>query len=193
MDSQLELDPHLEMRAANRFVLDDDIVHRLLRLSFDFSMLQSFVLSCRAVHAVYKSHPKSINRAVAYNIVGPVLPQALQLIKNRSSDDRSAEESSHVPPVDATTIISQHEMDALEHDEDVVMRLEDMFSLRYIFQSTLHVVVLILRCQTQGSLVAHERALGCRVSALPPCHVQFLVISIRSSLRSSDRTWCQRR
>jgi hypothetical protein len=120
------------MRAANLFVLDDDIIDRVLRLSWDFTVLRSFVLSCRAVHDVYRAHPKSINRAVGYNIVGPVLPQALQLIRNQRSTTPGSKESFHVPPVDSSTVISRPEMDALKNNEDIVSQLEDMFSLRYI-------------------------------------------------------------
>ena len=130
------------MRAASHFVLDDDIVDRLLRFSQDFASLRAFALSCRTVYDVYRAHPKSITRAVAYGVVGPMLPQALQVIRNQWSDGPSIDDSIHVPPVDATTVIARHELDALEHNQDVVRQLEDMFSLRYrdLFQSTLYVI-----------------------------------------------------
>ena len=135
------------MRAASHFVLDDDIVDRLLRFSQDFAALRAFALSCRTVYDVYRAHPKSITRAVAYGVVGPVLPQALQLIRNQCSDAPSSEDSIHVPPVDTTTVIARHELDALEQNQDVVRQLEDMFSQRY--RGLIHVMCISTLCDAR--------------------------------------------
>jgi hypothetical protein len=125
------------MRAASHFLLDDDIIDRILRSLVDFASLRSLVLTCKAVHAVFQSRPKSIIRAVAYNIVGPVLPQVLLLARNQCLGELSTGTAFVVPIVDASTSIRRDEMDQLEENEAVVTQFEDMFSLRY-----LHILVV---------------------------------------------------
>ncbi|KAJ7135216.1 hypothetical protein C8R43DRAFT_621821 [Mycena crocata] len=46
-----------------------------------FGTLQAMVSGSKDFRRVFQSHPKSITRAVAYNIVGPALPQALRVIR----------------------------------------------------------------------------------------------------------------
>ncbi|KIJ60910.1 hypothetical protein HYDPIDRAFT_116592 [Hydnomerulius pinastri MD-312] len=60
-----------------------DLVDRILTSLPDFSSLVSTILTSKAVYAVYKAHPTSIQRAVAYNLVGSALPEALRLVRCR--------------------------------------------------------------------------------------------------------------
>jgi hypothetical protein len=114
------------MPGANQFPLD--IAHRILQSSLDFTSLASFALSCKSVHSVFKEHPKSITRAVAYNVVGPALPQALFLLKYDS-----AQTIRDIDPVTNTEIdIKPGQTAQLERNATVVHRLEDYFSLRYV-------------------------------------------------------------
>src|ERR1700675_2863801 len=69
------------MQALSSFPLDDDITHRILTCLPDFTSLQSAIVAFKSIHTVFMTHPKSIIRAVAYNVVGPTLPQALKLAR----------------------------------------------------------------------------------------------------------------
>ncbi|KAK7468956.1 hypothetical protein VKT23_003455 [Stygiomarasmius scandens] len=69
------------MRNLNGLPLDDDVIDRILQFLPSFSTLYSAILTSKSFYQVYKAHPRSIIRAVAYNVVGPALPQALRAIR----------------------------------------------------------------------------------------------------------------
>ncbi|KAF9262321.1 hypothetical protein L218DRAFT_867712 [Marasmius fiardii PR-910] len=85
------------MKGLTRLPLDDDIVDRILIFSPDFVTLNNIILTAKAFYNVYICHPKSITRAVAYNVVGPALPQALRAIRCPVQDQ---ENSNAEPPED---------------------------------------------------------------------------------------------
>ncbi|KAJ3882539.1 hypothetical protein F5051DRAFT_424936 [Lentinula edodes] len=66
----------------NRLPVSDDIIDRILLFSPTFSSLQATILTCKSFYHVFQTHPKSIVRAVASNITGPALPQALECIRH---------------------------------------------------------------------------------------------------------------
>ncbi|KAL4074049.1 hypothetical protein J3A83DRAFT_4090407 [Scleroderma citrinum] len=61
--------------------LNADIVDRILTSLTDFESLGSVLLASKSVYRVYCAHPVSIKRAIAHNVVGPALPQALRFIR----------------------------------------------------------------------------------------------------------------
>ncbi|KAJ7501050.1 hypothetical protein B0H11DRAFT_753797 [Mycena galericulata] len=69
------------MRAYTTLTLDDDILDRILTFCSTFASLQASILVSKVFHRVFQSHPKSITCAVAYNVVGPALPQALRVVR----------------------------------------------------------------------------------------------------------------
>ncbi|KAJ7791634.1 hypothetical protein B0H14DRAFT_2934859 [Mycena olivaceomarginata] len=74
------------MCALSAFPLDDDIVAHIMTFCSTFGSLHSATLVCHTFHRVFSAHPKSITYAVAYNIVGPALPQALRLLRPAAID-----------------------------------------------------------------------------------------------------------
>jgi hypothetical protein len=121
-----------ETSSRGRFPLDDDAIYRILRCLSDHGSLQSSILACKSFHEVFQAHPKSILRAVARNITGSALPQALTLARSQLSPERVDRKTAiaDVIKVDET-IITFDEVRLLEANADVVWELEDLFSLRY--------------------------------------------------------------
>ncbi|KAJ3904684.1 hypothetical protein F5879DRAFT_954081 [Lentinula edodes] len=70
------------MSNDNRLPVSDDIIDRILLFSPTFSSLKATILTCKSFYHVFQTHPKSIVRAVASNITGPALPQALECIRH---------------------------------------------------------------------------------------------------------------
>ncbi|ESK88449.1 hypothetical protein Moror_14685 [Moniliophthora roreri MCA 2997] len=68
------------MRALNGFYLDDDIINRIL-CSSDFGTLYAAILTAKSFYRVFQTHPNSILRAVAHNVSGPAISQALRYIR----------------------------------------------------------------------------------------------------------------
>lgn len=58
-----------------------DIVYRILIHLPDFKSLATAILTCSGIYRVYSTHPTSVRRAIAYNLVGSALPQALRLVR----------------------------------------------------------------------------------------------------------------
>jgi hypothetical protein len=119
--------------SCGRFPLDDDVIDRVLRCLSDHGSLQSAILTCKSVYEVFQAHPKSILRAVARNITGSTLPQALTLVRSQLSPDQVDRRTAvaDVIKVDETTVITLDEVMLLKANADVVWELEDLFSLRY--------------------------------------------------------------
>ncbi|KAJ7137488.1 hypothetical protein C8R43DRAFT_1019503 [Mycena crocata] len=69
------------MRGLSTLPLDDDIVDRIMTFCPTFGTLQAMVSASKDFRRIFETHPKSITCAVAYNIVGPALPQALRFVR----------------------------------------------------------------------------------------------------------------
>ncbi|TRM64659.1 hypothetical protein BD626DRAFT_489444 [Schizophyllum amplum] len=69
------------MTRRSSIPLDDDSIQLVLCYLPDFSSLQSALLSCRAIYRVWRAYPVQIEYAIAANIVGGALPQALRLTR----------------------------------------------------------------------------------------------------------------
>ncbi|KAF9220579.1 hypothetical protein BS17DRAFT_786780 [Gyrodon lividus] len=68
------------MQTPSPFINADLVDHILTSLP-DFTTLTSTIVICRAVHNVYRAHPNSVQRAVAYNLVGETLPDAVRYVR----------------------------------------------------------------------------------------------------------------
>ncbi|KAK6981647.1 hypothetical protein R3P38DRAFT_3113885 [Favolaschia claudopus] len=129
------------MRALSALPLDDDVLDRIFTFCPTFPTLQSLIPVFKAFYTVYQTHPRSITRAVAYNIVGPALPQALRAIRYPYGDDEVelVEREYHKEDADtmATACPEEHEPSVitakekmeLQENARMVQSLEDVYSL----------------------------------------------------------------
>lgn len=131
------------MRAFSSLPLDDDIIDRILTFLPSFSTLGATILASKHFHSVFKTHPNSVLRAVAYNIAGPVLPQAMRVVRYPLKQLDSGEDSLSVQPPESWTEsdpispITADEAQRLAENAAVVASLEDLFSSRHVI-SPLH-------------------------------------------------------
>ncbi|KAL0571536.1 hypothetical protein V5O48_010427 [Marasmius crinis-equi] len=120
------------MKGLSGLPLDDDIVDRILMFSPDFATLKNLILTSKAFHNVFRLHPKSILRAVAYNVLGPALPQALRYVRYRNDADEAATESSFDPDETGEYApIKAEETGELIQSANMVKEMEKLFSLWY--------------------------------------------------------------
>jgi hypothetical protein len=131
------------MRALSSLPLDDDIIDRILTFLPSFSALGATLLASKRFHTVFKTHPNSVLRAVAYNVTGPALPQAMRVVrflqKQPNSEQDSEQDSSSAPPptpwadTDPILPITGEEARKLTENAAVVASLEDLFSPRHVY------------------------------------------------------------
>ncbi|KAF5343213.1 hypothetical protein D9758_013421 [Tetrapyrgos nigripes] len=134
------------MRNLNRLPLDDDIIDRILQFSPSFPTLQSAILTSKAFYNVFKAHPRSLIRAVAYNIVGPALPQALRAVRYRvpegndkkddsgsetesDSDDEHRDKAPPRSPKNASPSVEDDDEEDEETDEKILITPEEIRQL----------------------------------------------------------------
>lgn len=180
-------------------LLDGDIVYRILTFCPTFATLQSAILVSKAFHSVFQSHPKvshlkllscpysneefrkSITRAVAYNVIGPALPQALRVARYPYYDDDGyrrqsvealdldrATMAAACPEEHGAIVITANDKDKLEENSKVVDTLENIYSLTCVsrlFLQSPHPT--LIRDQTKRPHLEHERPHAGRVVALP--------------------------
>ncbi|RDB14571.1 hypothetical protein Hypma_016314 [Hypsizygus marmoreus] len=117
------------MQLRNSLPLDDYIIGRLLTFLPSFSELSAMILASKSFYAVFEAHPNSVIRAVAYNAVGPALPQALRVLRSHPPDDEnSTQQWSEADPLSP---ITSHEICELIANAGVVEGLEDLISSRH--------------------------------------------------------------
>ncbi|KAJ6541070.1 hypothetical protein DFH09DRAFT_1041602 [Mycena vulgaris] len=128
----------MTMRALSALPLDDDIVDRIMTFCPTFGSLQATILVSKAFHRVFQTHPKSITRAVAYNIVGPALPQAIRVLRypyngqydgNPGPPDDPVEMATACPEEHEPSVITADEKWRLQENSKVVEKLENIYSL----------------------------------------------------------------
>ncbi|KAF7344101.1 hypothetical protein MVEN_01699800 [Mycena venus] len=123
----------MTMGSYNGLPLDDDILDRIMTFCPTFGTLQSTILVSKAFHRVFQAHPKSINRSVAYNIVGPALPQALRVVRypydGYTSDGDPSTMAEVCPEDHDPSVITAEEKETLQENSRVVAVLEDIYSL----------------------------------------------------------------
>ncbi|KAF7378453.1 F-box domain-containing protein [Mycena sanguinolenta] len=109
------------MRSSTAFPLNDDIIGHILRFCADFETLQA------AIH--------SISRQVAYNLVGPALPQALRVVRYpyfdncKPEDDPSAMAAACPEDSNVLEAINFDKQAMLDENARAVEKLEDLYSL----------------------------------------------------------------
>ena len=120
------------MSTLSFFSRNPDITDRILRYLSDINTLKSTILTCKSLYSVFQAHPKSIIRAMAFNVAGAALPHALTLARRQLSSQDTSETTLDIITIDTTTVINPVEFTQLQANEEVVRNLEDLFSLRYI-------------------------------------------------------------
>ncbi|KAJ7803014.1 hypothetical protein B0H14DRAFT_2890020, partial [Mycena olivaceomarginata] len=93
------------------------------------------VLSVHFLWMMIFAHPKSITYAIAYNIVGPALPQALRLLRYPYPKDKAG---TSIDPIilatncpeehDTASLITAKEKILLQLDSELVEALENLYS-----------------------------------------------------------------
>ncbi|KAJ7848825.1 hypothetical protein B0H14DRAFT_2356546 [Mycena olivaceomarginata] len=122
------------MGSCNGLLLDDDILDRIMTFCPTFGTLQSTILVSKAFHRVFQAPPKSpIQSTVAYNIVGPALPQALRVVRypydGYTSDGDPSTMAEACPEDHDPTVITAAEKTTLQENSRVIAVLEDIYSL----------------------------------------------------------------
>ncbi|KAF7341678.1 hypothetical protein MSAN_02066100 [Mycena sanguinolenta] len=123
------------MRSSTVSPLNDDIVGQIMAFCPTFNTLLATILVSKAFHRVFQTHPKSIIRAVSYNVVGPALPQALRVIRYpyhdycTPKDDPSAMAGACPEDWQNLPVICADEISMLEENARVVGELENIYSL----------------------------------------------------------------
>jgi hypothetical protein len=137
----MSLTPNLyfsTMRGLSDLPLDDDIIDRILTFLPSFSALGAIILASKHFHTVFKTHPNSTLRAVAYNVTGPVLPQAMRVVRYSPKKFDSKQDSLSTPPptpwaeTDPISPITGEEAQTLAENAAIVAALEDIFSSRQV-------------------------------------------------------------
>ena len=91
------------------------ILHVLKGLS-DFETLAALIKTCKYIYNIFVAGPESVVDAVAYNLVGPALPQALLLLPGWTADG-------------GLYLARRGARETAEH-ASVVSQMEDTYSLR---------------------------------------------------------------
>ncbi|KAJ8081550.1 hypothetical protein PM082_007395 [Marasmius tenuissimus] len=117
------------MKGISRLPLEYDIVHGILVSSPDFVTLGNMILIAKVFHDVFRLYPTSTLGAVAYNVVGPALPQALRVI--RYEDPDLDEPETDWTGADEYTPIEPEKIPELVEIATTAKSLEDLFSLRH--------------------------------------------------------------
>ncbi|OJA17762.1 hypothetical protein AZE42_04860 [Rhizopogon vesiculosus] len=109
-----------------------DLVACVLTSLPDFHCLASAILTSRAVYNIFRQHPHSIVRAVAYNLVGPALPQALRFVRCQNAQlySRPVDELLGDDDIENNPAFSRRDIRSLVAVSNTVQELENLFSLR---------------------------------------------------------------
>ncbi|KAJ7596044.1 hypothetical protein C8J56DRAFT_1116448 [Mycena floridula] len=113
----------------NGFPIDDDIVDRILTFLTSFEDLQATILVSKSLYSIFQTRPKSIIRAVASNVIGPALPQAL--LAARWELGKVYLRTSVPSERDTISSILPREAHVLTRYANECRDLEDIFSLRH--------------------------------------------------------------
>ncbi|KAF9464132.1 hypothetical protein BDZ94DRAFT_516074 [Collybia nuda] len=114
--------------------LDDDTIDRILTYLPDFSALAAAILCSKQLNDIFQIRRKSITSAVAYNIAGPALPEALKLLRYIPTDQNvqnTGQPQKSWLEMDTIFPITKREAECLIENADVVAALEALFSSRY--------------------------------------------------------------
>ncbi|KAG2107252.1 uncharacterized protein F5147DRAFT_698279 [Suillus discolor] len=109
-----------------------DLVECFLRFLPDFQCLASTILTSKAIYNVFQQHPRSVVRSVAYNLVGPALPQALRFIrcKNAQLYYKPVGELLGEDDIQKNPVLSSEDITSLVDISTSIQELESLFSWR---------------------------------------------------------------
>ncbi|KAJ7198045.1 hypothetical protein B0H12DRAFT_603819 [Mycena haematopus] len=133
----------------NTVALGDDVVDRIMTFCPTFSTLGSTILVSKTFYNVFQAHPMSIVQAVAYNVVGPALPQALRVVRYpyrwwyreewEEEDEDDPDPSELAPKSDSmaeacpeehsASVITYEEQRKLLKNAEVINEFENIYSL----------------------------------------------------------------
>ncbi|TFK52504.1 hypothetical protein OE88DRAFT_1807395 [Heliocybe sulcata] len=106
--------------------MNDDLADCVLRALPDFDSLSSVILVSRQIYDVFNRHPVSIVRSVAYNKIGPSLPQALRLARHKKDQ---YDPVNWPPEAEVMNVpITVQERHIIARNAHIVSQLEDLFS-----------------------------------------------------------------
>ncbi|CCM01627.1 uncharacterized protein FIBRA_03688 [Fibroporia radiculosa] len=120
-------------------LLSSDVVDRIFVHLPDFNTLAAFLRSSKCTYAVFQDRPKSIVRAVSYNVLAipELYPAALRLARRAVADYDRDDECRYDPepgPDEAQTVhqpLSRSDAHELQLRARIVADLEDLFSWRH--------------------------------------------------------------
>ncbi|KIY63488.1 hypothetical protein CYLTODRAFT_493864 [Cylindrobasidium torrendii FP15055 ss-10] len=104
--------------------LPDDVLQDILEKCPDYATLSTATLLCKRLHSTAEQHPKSIAKAIARNLIGDALPQAMRVARYRKMINDFG-----VDPHDEeqVVILAEFDMNAvLDTDEVEVLSTQDM-------------------------------------------------------------------
>lgn len=109
-----------------------DIVACVLVSLPDYRCLESAILTSKSVYNVFQRHPHSIIRAVAYNLVGQALPQALRFVRCQNAElyCKPVEKLLRDDDIQTNPVFSGGDIRSLVEVSKSVQELENLFSLR---------------------------------------------------------------
>ncbi|KAL1667450.1 hypothetical protein GGF50DRAFT_48548 [Schizophyllum commune] len=122
------------MRHFTSLPLDDDILQLILCQLPDFQSLGSAICSCKAFRHIYSTYPVQIEYAVATNIVGPAIPQALRTARYELSEDLTGEVEERkdaFPETNEPARLDIQEKKLIYEYSKKVSRLEVIFTRRH--------------------------------------------------------------
>ncbi|KAJ7166978.1 hypothetical protein C8R46DRAFT_1192222 [Mycena filopes] len=123
---------------TNSLPLNDDLIDRIFTFSADFETQLALQSTCKALRAIFRTHPKSITLAVARNLTDR-FPEALRILRQtvdgrtgESSDDND-DSPDHVqrPESEDLDPLTTDELPELRKNDVVVRKLECIFSRWY--------------------------------------------------------------
>ncbi|KAH7913800.1 hypothetical protein BJ138DRAFT_1124095 [Hygrophoropsis aurantiaca] len=126
----------MNMNTRTNCFMNSDLTDRILTNLDNFKTLGAAILASKSIHAAFRRRPRSILRAVAYNQIGPALPQALRLLRCERLQRRKKRpvtdvlENLRIHGELERPDISPHEIKSLSEKARVVQTLEDIFSNR---------------------------------------------------------------
>ena len=105
--------------------LHPDVLDKILLSLPDFQTLSAALRTSRThFYSVFQAHPKSIVLSIAYNVVGPALPQAVRVVCQ--ADPNLCDEDAIL----ADRVLDRDACEDLQLNAATVQRLEHLFSLR---------------------------------------------------------------
>jgi hypothetical protein len=116
--------------SASSLPVDDDIIDRILTCVPTFDTLLSLILVSKSFFAVFKAHPNSIVRAVAYNVAGSALPQLIASIRTPDRPQGDEEDEELPRETNEVSPITNDEVKQIIRQTRVAQGLENIFSLR---------------------------------------------------------------